>query len=87
MQEGNSKKKVTAEGDVEDVLKENQQLKAEVQKLNNVIDDDIADINKRLDKMKSDMENNNKTVSVALKDHDMSIDDVKMTNNLQVLGH
>ena len=40
---------------VEDVLKENQELKAENQKLNSVIDDDIAALNKRVDNLQSDM--------------------------------
>ena len=75
---------------VEDVLKENQDLKSEVERLNSIIDDDIANINKRLDQLKTDvdsnkseMESNNKNISAALKNHDLSIDDIKMTNNLQ----
>merc|ERR1711962_1087338 len=75
---------------VEDVLKENQQLKDENQKLNNLITDDIADIKKQLNTEISDrkqamkeQEDSIKKQENLLKEQGASLDAVKVENNVQ----
>merc|ERR1712241_1268702 len=75
---------------VEDVLKENQELKDENEKLNNLISDDIADIKKQLNteiterkNVDTQQANSIKNQEDMLKEQGASLDEVKVKNNVQ----
>merc|ERR1712038_1180408 len=71
---------------VEDVLKENQELREEIIQLNNTLKDDIADIKKQLSQQNMSISQNTEAIGLysdAITKNTESIDEVKMTNDLQ----